>query len=142
MKELFPESAPVRDAVVQQPSAENLRAFFKARIREWRYPMFSGEAFTVGTFDDLSTRIDETTAFSLIPTALEIVLGWDRSEISETALALMADLAAASKTTEVPHALEARWAELEDVVERNQLGESQFWQHLLSWYRKRPNKSE
>lgn len=140
MNELFPESASARDSLITDPTPEKLRNFFKARIKEWRQPIFSGECFTVGTFTDLTTRLETSTAFALIPAGLEILMEWDGSEISQTALALLCDLADASATTELPVTLSTHWKDLEVFVEKNNLGDSVFWQSLQSRYRKLPNK--
>ena len=85
-----------------EASPDHLRSFFRDRIREWRNPLFSGECFTIGVFDDLTEAITPGTAFALLPTAIAITREWSGSEIQITALALIEDLARKSGTTQIP----------------------------------------
>ncbi len=88
-----------------EASSDHLRSFFRVRIREWRHPLYSGECFTIGVFDDLIDAITPETAFALLPTAIAIAQESSGSEIQTTALALIEDLARKSDTTEIPAGL-------------------------------------
>ena len=88
-----------------EASPDHLRCFFHARIREWRQPLFSGECFTIGVFDDLIDAISPETAFALLPTAIAIAREWADSEIQLTALSLVEELARKSATTQIPAGL-------------------------------------
>lgn len=88
-----------------EASTDHLRSFFRARIREWRHPLFNGECFTIGVFDDLIDAITPENAFALLPTAIAITREWSGSEIQVTALTLIEDLARKSGTTQVPAGL-------------------------------------
>ena len=83
-------------------SPEELRKFFKFRIREWRYPIRCDECFTVGVFDDLISAISPAIAFDLLSTAVSIAREWIGSEILITALALIEDLARKADSTQLP----------------------------------------
>ncbi len=98
--------------------------------------MFSGECFTVGAFSDFTSRLDPQTAFGLLPSALAILKEWDGSELSETALCLLSDLATTSETTELPVKVRDDWKDLEAFIQRNCLIESVYWSALKSWYRR------
>jgi hypothetical protein len=135
MPELFPDSSQSRDSLISAPTEESLREFFRERIKEWRHPLMSGECFTVSTFSDLTERLEPQAAFALISSAFLILMDWDGSEISETALCLLSDLSTASETTEMPNALGEGWRELEAFVRRNHLTDSVEWRSLKAWYR-------
>ncbi len=99
---IFNSGLPEIEILRTEVSPDHLRNFFRARIREWRHPLVSGECFTIGVFDDLIAAITPETAFALIPAAIAIAREWSGSDIQITAISLVEDLARRSGTTQMP----------------------------------------
>jgi hypothetical protein len=109
---LFQSGLTEIEALKERASPEQLRSFFRQRIREWGHPTRNEECFTVGVFDDLASAISPAIAFDLLPAAVSIARDWLGSEIIVTALALIETLARRTNTTEKPAGLLDLMAEI------------------------------
>jgi hypothetical protein len=84
----------------------SLARLFAERTRDWPYFMRHVEGGTVGSFDDLESKIEADAAFRLIAKAAQIALRQRSDDLRETALSLAVGLARRSNTTEIPQDLE------------------------------------
>lgn len=134
MQEIFPKSIVERDDAISDPSLDNLQIFFRARIREWNQPIYSGECFSVGQFSDFTSKLKPEVAFLLIPSSLSILFDWDGSAVSSSALGLLSDLILGSGTTEIPSAFSDEFDRLVSFVTRNQLDTSVEWKCIQECY--------
>ena len=95
------------------------------RMSEGELPAFEGETFTVGAFDMILTRLKNGEAFQLLERACaEYPTLKHELKMRCAFIDLVADLAHASNTTELPKGME-------EIVRENP-GEST---RLMEWYR-------
>ena len=131
------------EALASGQGAHLLRAFFQERIRECNTALRHDELWTVGLFDDLAGVLTPEAAFDLMSPAVEIALEWRDGALYDLAITQLESIARASRTTEVPVALDDAWDELRSAVERYIAGEhlgtpdiERSWNSLSHRYRR------
>lgn len=123
--------------IFENESSSSLKDLFVLRTNHCNYWLISGECGTWGRFDDLEQKLRSNIAFNLIPTAVEICLNQDDSDLFDTALSLLASLIRASNTTEIPNSLKEEWGQIK--LKAEELKSYDFKTligHIENWYRK------
>jgi hypothetical protein len=123
--------------IFENGSASSLKELFILRTARWKYWLMNSECWTGGRFDDLEQKLYSDNAFDLIPTAVEICLTQADPDLFDTALSLLASLARASNTTEMPNSLREQWGAIELKAREIKSKDCQtFMGYLEDWYRK------
>ena len=97
---------------------EELKALFRARVSGWGKTYAHEEEMTVGLFSDLEQKIEPYVAFSLLSEVVDLAETEDDFDGFNCALDLASSLVVASGTTEIPGALQAKFAALESKAVR------------------------
>ena len=100
---------------LRRADGDALDAYFHARIAEYNHAYRHDELVTIGLFDDISP-LAPGVAFDLLPRAVEITLKWRDGTLLDLAVSLLANLARASRTTEMPDELQ-RWPQISAAVD-------------------------
>lgn len=131
------------DELAANGEPELLRQLFYSRTARWKYYIVSGEFGTITLFSDLCDCLSKMQAFTLIPTAIGIVLDQEDPELFTTSLALLLDLSCCSDTTEMPLALSEQWSRLAKKIDELPADRHRafLWKQLTHWYRRRSGRS-
>ena len=122
------------ESLVQEATLPRLLAYFEARTLEWPQPVKHLECFSVSLFFDLGAAFQNGKAFELLEIAAQ--LPWDQFADSRFLLGvdLLAELATASGTSEVPPGLAEAWPTLASRI--RQLDPSYLaWMQVKRQYR-------
>jgi hypothetical protein len=112
MPTVFQSGNEELSALRREPTLERLVDYFDARLTEWSESMIHSELFTAGVFDDLAHAFRNGEAYDLLEVAVHLPWAGLSDRRFARAIELLAVLAYASGTTEMPAGLAEVWEKL------------------------------
>lgn len=137
MKSILMVAKDQVDEIRMNYKPELLKEIFNLRTKEWKYSQMSIEGGTVDIFGDLHSF--KYSSYNLIPSAVDIVLAQEETELFATSLSLLHRCIEESDTTEMPDELSKQWNKIGDKADKLQSKESiLLWNSICKWYRVHP----
>ena len=121
----------------RHPDADSLEQLFRARALPYcALTPSQRERIQASLYGGVAgwSALKGETAFILLDSAIEIAIQQPTPCLLAAALDLMAQLAQAAETSQMPAALENNWARLKDIVISNDLEHSESWTELTRQY--------
>lgn len=119
------------------PGAESLEALFWSRARPFcALPPSHIDRITTSLFRPLFVNVPGHVSFALLEPAAQLALREHDPCVFRAAVGLLADIAQAAGTSEMPAAVERSWEELRMKVVRSNLETSTAWEALKRQFRR------
>ena len=135
---IFAAGQPEFERLRADPTAGSLEALFWARARPYCALSSTDRArISASLFDSFFMNLEPYLSFDLVGPAADLAVRQDDACLFRASLELLAEIAKAAGTSEVPSGLDRNWAELLAKSERYDLQASQAWSALERQYRRR-----
>ena len=134
---VFAAGQPEFERLRADPNAGSLEALFWARARPYcALPSADKARITASLFGSFFMNLKRHVSFDLVGPAADLAVRQDDACLFDLSLELLAEIAKAADTSEMPPGLDRNWAELRAKAERDGLQASRAWSALERQYRK------